>query len=85
MGAKVGNRKEGIMKPRWHITNEQIADLLEIYGLEVRLWEVDDGVFVGAIVDGYKKALQSNPNCGNRAESGISWPPDISERHKKEE
>jgi len=36
------------------ITKKEIAEILELHGLEVRLWEVDQNVFEGAIVDGYK-------------------------------
>ena len=42
------------MKPRWQLSKNRIAEILEKYGLEVRMWDIEDGVFLGAIVDGYK-------------------------------
>jgi len=45
------------MKPRWQLSKNRIAQILEQHGLEVRLWDVEDGVFLGAIVDGYKPDL----------------------------
>jgi len=42
------------MKPRWQLKKDKIAQILEMHGLEVRMWDVEDGIFLGAIVDGYK-------------------------------
>jgi len=49
------------MEPRWHINRKEIAELLELHGLEVRLWEVDQNVFEGAIVDGPRPKELAQP------------------------
>lgn len=39
--------------PRWIITKEQIAGILELHGIEVLAWDVGDiGNFIGATVEG---------------------------------